>query len=152
HTAPTIAYRITCDGATVAYVTDHEPFWNSHGPALQHPGDQRHIEFLRGADLVIHDAQYTSEEYRTKLGWGHSPADYATDVAIAPGAARVALFHHDPTHDDEAIRRMEEAQRGRVRAAGSSLDVFAAAEGMEFEVCGKGSRTAVLEVSALERR
>ncbi len=152
HTAPTIAYRITCDGATVAYVTDHEPFWNSPGPVFQHPGDQRHIEFLRGADLIIHDAQYTSEEYRTKLGWGHSPADYVTDVAIAAQAARVALFHHDPTHDDEAIKHMQDVQRARARAAGSSVDVFAAAEGMEFEVSGKGSRKAVLEVSALERR
>src|SRR6476646_9714435 len=70
HTAPTIAYRISADGATVAYVTDHEPFWNSSGSSLLHPGDQRHIEFLRAADLVIHDAQYTTEEYRMKLDWG----------------------------------------------------------------------------------
>jgi len=152
HTAPTIAYRISCDGATVAYVTDHEPFWNSPGPAFQHPGDQRHIQFLRGADLVIHDAQYTSEEYRTKLGWGHSPADYATDVTIAAGAARLALFHHDPTHDDDMIKRMEQTQRARAKAAGSSLDVFAGAEGMEFEVVGKGWEKTVFEVSALERR
>ena len=69
HTAPTIAYRISADSAAMAYVTDHEPFWNSPGPVFHHPGDQRHIEFLKGADLVVHDAQYTSEEYRTKLGW-----------------------------------------------------------------------------------
>src|SRR6185295_10081338 len=137
HTAPTIAYRITADGATVAYVTDHEPFWNSPGPTFHHPGDQRHIEFLKGADLVIHDAQYTNEEYRTKLGWGHSTVDYATDVALAAGVVRLALFHHDPTHDDEAIKRMEDTQRARVTAAGSALDVFSAAEGMDFEVSGK---------------
>ena len=152
HTAPTIAYRITCDGATVAYVTDHEPFWNSPGPIFHHPGDQRHIEFLRGADLVIHDAQYTSEEYRTKLGWGHSPADYVTDVAMAAGAATVALFHHDPTHDDETIKRIQETQRARAAAARSSLEVFAAAEGMELDVIGKGWEKAVVQVSALERR
>jgi len=152
HTAPTIAYRITCDGATVAYVTDHEPFWNSPGPIFQHPGDQRHIEFLRGADLVIHDAQYTSEEYRTKLGWGHSPGDYVTDVAMAAGAATVALFHHDPAHDDETIKRIQETQRARAAAARSSLEVFAAAEGMELDVIGKGWEKAVVQVSALERR
>src|SRR5436189_4764804 len=152
HTAPTIAYRITSDGATVAYVTDHEPFWNSPGPAFHHPGDQRHIEFLKGADLVIHDAQYTSEEYRTKLGWGHSPAEYVTDVAMAAGAATVALFHHDPTHDDETIKRIQETQRARAAAARSSLEVFAAAEGMELDVIGKGWEKAVVQVSALERR
>ena len=152
HTAPTIAYRISSGGATVAYVTDHEPFWNSPGPVFQHPGDQRHIEFLKGADLVIHDAQYTSEEYRTKLGWGHSPADYATDICAAAGVPRVALFHHDPTHDDECLKRLEEIQRSRVTVMGWPLDVFAAAEGMEFEVAGRGWEKTVAESSALARR
>jgi diguanylate cyclase (GGDEF)-like protein len=152
HTAPTIAYRITSDGATVAYITDHEPFSNSPGPALTHPGDQRHIQFLRNADLVIHDAQYTNEEYRTKVGWGHSPADYATDVAMAAGAAKLALFHHDPIHDDDAVKQIEETQRERAAAAGSSLDVFAAAEGMEIQVTGKKPGKTISDVSALDRR
>ena len=152
HTAPAIAYRITCDGATIAYVTDHEPFWNSPGPAFHHPGDQRHIEFLRGADLVIHDAQYTSEEYPTKLGWGHSPTDYATDVCIAAGVARLALFHHDPAHDDDSIKRIEDVQRARVSAAGSALEIFAAAEGMQCDVIGTNWEKTVLEHSALDRR
>jgi diguanylate cyclase (GGDEF)-like protein len=152
HTAPTIAYRFSCDGATVAYVTDHEPFWNSPGPLFHHPGDQRHIEFLRDADLVVHDAQYTSDEYKTKLGWGHSPTDYVTDIAIAAGVSRIALFHHDPTHDDEALKRIEDEQRARAAAAGSSLDVFAAAEGMDFTITGKRCEKTVVEFSALDRR
>jgi diguanylate cyclase (GGDEF)-like protein len=152
HTAPTIAYRITSDGATAVYVTDHEPFWNAPGAGIHHPGDQRHVEFLNGADLVIHDAQYTTEEYRTKLGWGHSTAQYATDVAAAAGVARLALFHHDPTHDDDAIRRMEQEQRARVAAIGSSLDVFSAAESMELELVGNGRKWPVAEYSALGRR
>jgi diguanylate cyclase (GGDEF)-like protein len=152
HTAPTIAYRISADDGAVAYVTDHEPFWNSPGPPFNHPGDQRHIEFLRGADLVIHDAQYTTEEYRTKVGWGHSPVDYVTDVAIAAQVGKLALFHHDPTHDDDALKRIEESQRERVAAAGSKLDVFAAAEGMSFDIAGRGSGKTILDVSALDRR
>src|SRR5262245_35422953 len=152
HTAPTIGYRISSGRTTIVYATDHEPFWNSPGPALHHPGDQRHIEFLRGADLVIHDAQYTGDEYRTKIGWGHSPADYATDVAIAAGVTRLALFHHDPMHDDEAIKQLEDEQRLRARAAGSSLEVFAAAERMELEVIGSGSEKVIAQNSALDRR
>jgi diguanylate cyclase (GGDEF)-like protein len=152
HTAPTIGYRISADGATVAYITDHEPFWNSSGPAVHHPGDQRHIDFLRGSDLVVHDAQYTNEEYAGKLGWGHSPTDYVTDVALAAGVTRLALFHHDPTHDDDAIKRMEEVQRSRVNSAVSNMDVFAAAEGMSFDVVGKGWGKTIVDVSALERR
>lgn len=152
HTAPTIGYRFSSDEATVAYVTDHEPFWSSPGASFHHPGDQRHIEFLRGADLVIHDAQYTSEEYKTKLGWGHSPTDYVTDIAIAAGVARLALFHHDPAHDDDALQRIEDDQRARASAAGSALDVFVAAEGMDFAVTGKGWEKAVVAFSALDRR
>ena len=63
------------------------------------------------------------------------------------GARRLALFHHDPTHDDEAIKKMEDVQRRRVAAAGSSLDVFAAAEGMEFGVSGKGGGKTIIEIS-----
>jgi diguanylate cyclase (GGDEF)-like protein len=152
HTAPTIAYRISSGGATVAYVTDHEPFWNSPGPVFHHPGDQRHIEFLRDADLVIHDAQYTEEEYRTKRGWGHSTVDYATDIAVAAGARRLALFHHDPTHHDDKVAELEEYGRRRAAAANSPLEVFAAAEGLELQIDGKARTTAHTSDSALERR
>ena len=152
HTAPTIAYRISSDGTTVAYVTDHEPFWKPSGMTFHHPGDQRHIAFMKGADLVIHDAQYSEEEYRSKVGWGHSSVEYATDVALAAGAGRLALFHHDPEHDDAAVGQLEAAARARVADRRASLDVFAAAEGVELDVRGGGPGPAVVERSALRRR
>ena len=150
HTAPTIAYRISSGGACVAYATDHEPFWAASDGRYDHPGDQRHIAFLRGADLIIHDAQYTEEEYREKKGWGHSTVEYATDVARAAGARQLALFHHDPSHDDAAVDRLEAMARARV---GADLKVFAAYEGLEVEVHGAGATNqATTEVSALVRR
>ena len=152
HTAPTIAYRISHGGSTVAYVTDHEPYWNDPGSRFQHPGDQRHVDFLKGADLVIHDAQYSEEEYGTKLGWGHSTIDYATDVAIAARARKLALFHHDPIHDDETIFSFEKHASSRAAAAGSSLQVFAAAEGMVVELAEAGTETPSARESALARR
>ena len=152
HTAPTIAYRISSGGSTVAYVTDHEPYWNNPGSIFQHPGDQRHVEFLKDADLVIHDAQYSEEEYQTKRGWGHSTIEYATDVAIAAQAQKLALFHHDPTHDDDTIHEFEKHAQARARAAGSSLEVFAAEEGLVVELTGAVSERANPEESALERR
>jgi diguanylate cyclase (GGDEF)-like protein len=151
HTAPTIAYRMTSGDATVAYVTDHEPFWKPTGDGFQHPGDQRHVAFIRGAHLVIHDAQYTDEEYEGKVGWGHSPIDYVTDVAMAAGVRRLALFHHDPIHDDQALERMETTARERVAGRGGSVEVFAAAEGLELEVKGDGPVTTVSAVSAIRR-
>jgi len=138
HTAPTIAYRITCDGATVAYTTDHEPFWRAPGADLRHPGDQRHVAFLKGADLVVHDAQYTEEEYPNRLGWGHSTVEYATEVAAAAGVGKLALFHHDPTRDDVGVARLEELARHRAEELQSPLEVFAAAEGYYLDVRGTG--------------
>jgi diguanylate cyclase (GGDEF)-like protein len=152
HTAPTIAYRMTSGGASLAYVTDHEPFWRAEEGVLQHPGDQRHIAFMRGADLVIHDAQYTEQEYAQRVGWGHSTVEYATDVAMAADARRLALFHHDPSHDDPFMERFETGARARVTAAGGSLDVFAAREGMELELTGTARVEPVVEISALRRR
>jgi diguanylate cyclase (GGDEF)-like protein len=152
HTAPTIAYRMTNGGASIAYVTDHEPFWRAENGALHHPGDQRHIAFMEGADLAIHDAQYTEEEYGQRVGWGHSTVEYATDVAIAAGVKRLALFHHDPTHDDAFMERFEASARSRVTAAGAGVDVFAAREGLELTLAGSGRPAPVAEISALRRR
>src|SRR5438477_6939674 len=152
HTAPTIAYRISNGGATIAYVTDHEPFWKPEEGILHHPGDQRHVAFMKGADLVIHDAQYTEDEYRQRVGWGHSTADYAVDVAMAAGARRVALFHHDPTHDDAAMERLEARAKARAEAAGSRMEVFAAREGLELTLAGDGRAAPVSDISALRRR
>ena len=152
HTAPTIAYRMTNGGASLAYVTDHEPFWRAEDGVLRHPGDQRHIAFMRGADLVIHDAQYTEEEYRQRVGWGHATVEYATDVAMVAGAKRLALFHHDPSHDDPFMERFETGARARVIAAGGSLDVFAAREGMELQLTGTSRIEPLVEISALRRR
>src|SRR2546422_439892 len=152
HTAPTIAYRMTSGGATVAYCTDHEPFWKPEEGILHHPGDQRHVAFMKGADLVIHDAQYTEEEFLQRVGWGHSTFEYAVDVAMAAGAKRVALFHHDPTHDDAAMERLEASARARAQAAGSRMEVFAAREGIELTISGDGGSAPGSDIPALRRR
>jgi diguanylate cyclase (GGDEF)-like protein len=107
---------------------------------------------MRGADLVIHDAQYTEEEYASRLGWGHSTVEYATDVALAAGVKRLALFHHDPAHDDQMMERLEFQARARVRACHGGLDVFAAREGQELTINGDRRGTPVAEISALRRR
>ena len=152
HTAPTIAYRITEGSTSVAYVTDHEPFWQSSGPVFRHPGDQLHVEFIRDVDLLIHDAQYSDEEYKGKVGWGHSPIGYVRDVALAADAKRLALFHHDPTHDDAWIEEKEQDLRESLARHNPPIDVFAAAERMELEIHGKGLHSEISRESALEHR
>jgi CheY-like chemotaxis protein len=145
HPALAMGYRLEAGGAVIVYSTDHEP----NAPPLDegaeatlaavgglpvHGEDRRHVEFLTGADLVIHDSQYTVEEYRPKVGWGHTPAEWAVDYAVAAGAKRLALFHHDPLRTDQAVDELTERCRRRAAASGSLLDVFAAAEGEVVEV------------------
>jgi CheY-like chemotaxis protein/phosphoribosyl 1,2-cyclic phosphodiesterase len=137
HPVLTLGYRLESGGKAVVYSADHEPHapnptLNAEGQALRHKEDQRHIDFLSDADLVIHDAQYTVAEYPQKKGWGHTPAEWAVDYAIAARAKRLALTHHDPLRDDEAVDRVVDMCRGRASAAGSGLEIFAAAEGQEL--------------------
>jgi CheY-like chemotaxis protein/phosphoribosyl 1,2-cyclic phosphodiesterase len=148
HPALALGYRLEADGAVVVYAVDHEPHARDPaGPAAGgrggspvHREDQRHVAWLAGADLVIHDAQYTVQEYPQRLNWGHTPAEWAVDYALAAGAKRLALFHHDPQRDDAALDQLVDACRRR--AAGSSLDVFAAAEGQVVEVASGGVEAA----------
>jgi diguanylate cyclase (GGDEF)-like protein len=150
HTAPTLAYRLTDGLTSLAYVTDHEPFWSVPGPVFLHPGDRQHVEFLRNCDLIIHDAQYTAEEYQTKRGWGHGTIEYATDIAVAARAGKLALFHHDPMHDDVTLKKLEETARERAASFGSDIEIFCAAEGYELEVNGQGKVSSANGASALE--
>src|SRR5262249_2803537 len=126
-------------GNAVVYSVDHEPHApnpaaRAEGEPPRHKEDQRHIDFLAEADLVIHDSQYTIAEYPQKEGWGHSPAEWVVDYAVAAGAKRLALFHHDPLRTDEAVDRLLETCRERAAAAGSELEGFAAAEGRVGEL------------------
>jgi phosphoribosyl 1,2-cyclic phosphodiesterase len=131
HTAVTMGYRVEADGVSVAYVTDHEPFGmveNGLRGGYVHGGDRRLIEFVRGVDLLIQDAQYTPEEYAARRGWGHGSTDYVVDIAVEAGVRRLALFHHEPAHADDDIDRMLEQCRARAREAGSEVEIFGAAE------------------------
>ncbi len=136
HPALTLGYRMEADGVAVVYCCDHEP----HSPILatgqgEITGqDQRYAAFIDGADLLIHDAQYTAEEYPAKVGWGHSPIEYAVKIGQHAGVKRIALTHHDPLRDDEAIDRVLESVRARLRENGSPIEVFAAVEGQTVEV------------------
>jgi phosphoribosyl 1,2-cyclic phosphodiesterase len=134
HPALTLGYRIEADGATVVYSSDHEPTLDAEpGPdAVEtlNREEAQHVAFLRDADLVIHDAQYLAEEYPNKGGWGHSPMEYAVDVACAADARQLALYHHDPTRTDADVDVLVERAWQRAREIEYSGEVFAAAEGL----------------------
>ena len=141
HPAMTVGYRVEVDGVAFVYLVDHEPFsdelWRAgaetgHIESILHEGDRRHARFMADADLVIHDAQYTPEEYPSKKTWGHSTYDYVVQIAAAAGVRRVALTHHDPGHDDQFIADIERRARGLALERGTGLEVFCAFEGCEL--------------------
>src|SRR5207247_7428089 len=97
HSHHAVGYRIETDGRVLVYASDHEPYapfrQNGAGsaPTAGHAGDRALVEFAQGADLLIMDAQYAPEEYAGRAGCGHSPIEYATDVAVAAGVGLLAL-------------------------------------------------------------
>jgi CheY-like chemotaxis protein len=140
HPAVALGYRLEADGVTLLYLCDHEPFWERlwHSGAepglldsILHEGDRRHAAFMQNADVVIHDAQYTPEEYPARKNWGHSTYSYATQIAAAANVKRLFLTHHDPTHDDDFLSRVEDQARGLATAIGSPIEVSCAYEGYE---------------------
>ncbi len=148
HPALAVAYRFECNGAVVVYATDHEPHDRrlAFGDAAGMVGeDEGYRQFLQGADLLIHDAQFTAEEYPNRIGWGHSTVEFVADVAMAADVKRLALFHHDPRREDGDVDRLVERCRDRVAAAGGNVELFAAAEGLAVDVAGstKGKPSSV---------
>lgn len=126
HVGPTLGYRIECNGKVLSYISDH-----------QAPPDHRNVadavlELCDGADLLIHDAQYTQAEFLAKPTWGHSTAEYALVVAREAGARNLCLYHHDPSHVDDDIDHMLETVRSSAEATG--IGVVAAAEALSVTV------------------
>ena len=110
HPDDVLAIRVAAEGRSVVYATDHE-----HGRTL----DTGLVRFCEGTDLLIHDAQYTEEEYvgaagPPRRGWGHSCWDEAVDVARQASVGRLALFHHDPARDDDGVARIEAMAAARL--------------------------------------
>jgi phosphoribosyl 1,2-cyclic phosphodiesterase len=119
HPGDAYGYRIVEGETSLVYCTDVE-----HGESI----DARVVSLARNADLLIHDAQYSGDELKEKRGWGHSSWEQAVEVAKQAKAKRLALFHHDPEHNDAFILNMERECQKRFSEA------FFAREGMEIEI------------------
>lgn len=122
HQGRTNGYRIEWPDFSMAYIPDH-----------QQPADPTHVadsvlDLVRDVDLVIHDAQFTDELLAKRLDWGHCTPDYAVHVAESAGASKLALFHHDPLHDDESLDVIFE----QVQERADTVEILAAAEGMKL--------------------
>ena len=129
HPGPTVGYRIRQNGSSMAYLSDHEP-------ALGVPDFPNAPTWTSGHDLaadvdvLVHDGQFSAAERLTRVGWGHSSTVEAAEFARQAGAKRLVCFHHDPSHDDEAIDRLVE----EASAAADGVLVSGAREGVSLQV------------------
>jgi ribonuclease BN (tRNA processing enzyme) len=121
HKGHTLGFRVEADGRSLVYLPDHQ------APIDRRSVDEGVLELCEGADLLIHDAQFTDDEFVTMSDWGHSTVAYALHVAGSAGVRRLALFHHDPSHTDRHVDRMVALAR-RLAASTRVPEVTAAAE------------------------
>jgi phosphoribosyl 1,2-cyclic phosphodiesterase len=134
HRGPTLGYRLECDGASLCYIPDHEP---GLGVSLAdvEPEWLSGFDLACGATILLHDCQYTDEEYPAHLGWGHSPLEDALVFGRRTGVQRLMLFHHDPLHSDDFLDLFAGQAAARWEELGGRSDqVELATERREIEV------------------
>jgi phosphoribosyl 1,2-cyclic phosphodiesterase len=145
HRGPTLGYRISDGETTIAYIPDHEPALGAPLEGLE-PEWISGFDLARGADLLIHDCQYSDQEYPDHVGWGHSALSDTLTFARRVEAQRLMMFHHDPLHADEFLDELGATARADwARMGGDPSQLELAAEGSELDV---GAGTPVRPVHA----
>ncbi|MGI9542434.1 MAG: MBL fold metallo-hydrolase [Cyclobacteriaceae bacterium] len=130
HPGPTVGFRISSQHAVFTYMPDHEPALGG-GSLSTDPQWLSGIDLAWEADLMIHDAQYTSEEYQLRKGWGHSSMEDASNFASLANVKHLLLFHHDPGHSDDHLK----ANFGEFKMNHHyDCKIDLAVEGMELEL------------------
>ena len=145
HPGICLGYRLSTPCGDIVYLPDHEAYERFESERQKAAGessrnaldyarlqDEKIVEFMRHADVIIADSQYDEAEYPSRRGWGHTCADDTVQLAVRAGAKRLFLFHHDPDHPDAKIADMVARAQVRAAAAGSGLMVDAAREGAEI--------------------
>ena len=145
-----LGYRFEFDGKVLCTAYDTEPFRNIfsgdektagidpivrvEGEEAAHEENEKLLDFYRDADILIHDCQYTREEYMSsKIGWGHSYFEHAIDSALAANVKKVVLFHHDPLRTDKELISLDKYCQNLVNNQ-RDLEIVVAREGLEIEL------------------
>ena len=134
HPSFTVGYRIEAGGRSMCYIPDNELVGGNHETAKGWRA--RLLQFCGDTDLLVHDAMFTDEEYRARVGWGHSTFQQALDLAAEAGVARLMFFHHAPERVDDELGEIVERRREEAATRGLSPEVDAAAEGAKILLQG----------------
>jgi phosphoribosyl 1,2-cyclic phosphodiesterase len=128
HVGATNGYRVDWAGVSVAYISDHQ-----EPPGRPGDVDEAVLDLCDGVDLLIHDAQYTPDEFAEREHWGHCTVRYAVEVARQARVKQLALFHHDPSHHDQRVDELLCEAQAWGREVGVSC-IFAASEGLKLSL------------------
>jgi phosphoribosyl 1,2-cyclic phosphodiesterase len=141
HPGGSVGFRVDHPSGSVIYATDSELDLLLKDPAqpVKDPDSLRRlpadlVKAVRGADLLVADAQYTDEEYLGRVGWGHPRASTVVDLAVDARVKQLALTHHDPMHSDRDTDSKVSLGVERAKAHGSDLEVFGAREGIVLKL------------------
>ncbi len=143
HPVVDLGYRVDCNGKSVFFTGDHEPWYNIYDPAdgeyaeYQRMVDEKHdglVEAIRGVDVLIADSSYTVAEYPSKRGWGHGTFDSTIALGRRAGARKVVCTHHEPTRFDDDLERAFTEALARSAPAPGDPEVLLAREGMEIQL------------------
>ncbi|MEO6527960.1 MAG: MBL fold metallo-hydrolase [Gemmatimonadaceae bacterium] len=136
HPGGALGYRFSSGnghGGALVYISDNE--LSTDARYADSPGWRaKLLEFARDASVLVHDAMFTSEEYQSFVGWGHSTHEQAVELALDANVERLVLFHHRPERSDDEVDRCVDVCRELVARRGGSLQVLAAAEGLTLQV------------------
>jgi len=144
HPVINFGYRIDCNGKSIFFTGDHEPWRNIYKPdqpedyaeyqTLIQQKNQALLEVIEGVDVVIADSSYTPDEYMQKIGWGHGTFDSSIQIAKKAKAKRLYFTHHEPTRSDNALEAVYDEALSRNTRKKGDPEYFLAREGMEIEL------------------
>ncbi|MDA3792207.1 MAG: MBL fold metallo-hydrolase [Elusimicrobia bacterium] len=129
HPITTIAFKIENKSHSLVFMTDNE--LKSKNPKTSH---KDFVEFCRGTDYLIHDAQFTGEEYKDSHGWGHSTFEQSMDLAAHAGVGNLVFFHHDPNREDDKLTELTEKYKIMSEDRGDSFNIITAKEQRIIEI------------------
>ena len=131
HPGHCLGYRLRYGGRSLCYITDNELYLpDSDNYSREYV--TRLADFVRGAEVLVTDTTYTDEEYKSRVGWGHSCVSQVADLAARAEVKQLCLFHHDPDQNDEAIDRKLETMQELLHSFGSKVEATAPVQGTEL--------------------
>ncbi len=133
HRGSTVGYRLEAARGSLAFIPDHEPVMGVELAELDPDWISGHA-LAAGVDVLLHDSQFTEDEYAERVGWGHSSVAHAVEFARKADVGRLVLFHHDPDRSDAEVERLTERASELWDGAGGGAAPLAAHEGMTIEL------------------